>query len=39
MVAVGALGMFVLIFLSLGSLECSWLLLILGTAECCDDMI
>ena len=39
MVVVGALGLFVLIFLSLiGSFECSWLLLILGNDECCDDV-
>ena len=39
MLAVGALGLFVLRFLSLiGSSECSWLLLILIAVECCDDV-
>ena len=39
-VVVGALGLFVLIFLSLiVSFECSWLLLILGTAKCFDEVI
>ena len=40
MVVVGTFGLFVLVFLSpIGSFECSWLLLILGTVECCDDVI
>ena len=40
MVVVGALGLFVLIFLSaIGSSKCSWLLQILGTVECFDGVI
>ena len=39
MLVVGALGLFVLIFLSLiGSFECSLLLPILDNVECCDDV-
>ena len=39
-VVVGALGLFVLIFLSLiASFEFFWLLLILGTAKCFDEVI
>ena len=40
MVTVGALGLFVLIFLSLvGSFECSWLLPIMDNVNCSDDVI
>ena len=40
MVTVGALGLFVLIFLSLiGSFECSWLLQIMDNVKCSDDVI
>ena len=39
-VVVGVLGLFLLISLSLiGSFECSWLLMTLGTIECFDDIL